>query len=189
MRKKQTSIVKLHVWVIAFTFLLLHSLNATAEPFDPYFDDDPFFVNIISSLEFVNTDALEPMKLKFLIDEGYPENYPIYRGSREFAITTDFDLMLSCELINTGLGELEGDYSCVVSEDDDWPYMNAPGGDFVIDVFLKNVNILELEFSNFRYYAGDLVISAEVVPLPSAVILGSIGLTFSGWLLRRRKML
>jgi len=29
----------------------------------------------------------------------------------------------------------------------------------------------------------------ELVPVPSAVILGSIGLTFSGWLLRRRRML
>jgi hypothetical protein len=26
-------------------------------------------------------------------------------------------------------------------------------------------------------------------PVPSAVVLGSIGLTFTGWLLRRRKML
>ena len=29
----------------------------------------------------------------------------------------------------------------------------------------------------------------EIVPVPSAVLLGSIGLTFSGWLLRRRRML
>ena len=29
----------------------------------------------------------------------------------------------------------------------------------------------------------------QITPVPSAVILGSLGLTFSGWLLRRRKML
>ncbi len=31
-------------------------------------------------------------------------------------------------------------------------------------------------------------VPAEVVPVPSAVILGSIGLTFSGWLLKRKRM-
>ncbi len=31
-------------------------------------------------------------------------------------------------------------------------------------------------------------VSVELVPVPSAVILGSFGLTFSGWLLKRRKM-
>ncbi|MHC4728530.1 MAG: hypothetical protein ACYS17_15015 [Planctomycetota bacterium] len=29
----------------------------------------------------------------------------------------------------------------------------------------------------------------EVVPLPSAFILGSLGLTFSGWMLKRRRLL
>lgn len=40
--------------------------------------------------------------------------------------------------------------------------------------------------------SGDSVffrVNVEPVPVPSAVILGSIGLTFSGWLLKRRKML
>jgi hypothetical protein len=32
-------------------------------------------------------------------------------------------------------------------------------------------------------------LSGTAVPIPSAVILGSIGITFSGWLLRRRRML
>ena len=32
-------------------------------------------------------------------------------------------------------------------------------------------------------------LTAEVVPVPSAVILGSLGLTFSGWLLKRKRML
>ena len=30
---------------------------------------------------------------------------------------------------------------------------------------------------------------ASVVPVPSAVILGSLGLTFSGWLLKRKRMM
>ena len=29
----------------------------------------------------------------------------------------------------------------------------------------------------------------EIVPVPSAVILGSLGLTFSGWMLKRKRML
>ena len=31
-------------------------------------------------------------------------------------------------------------------------------------------------------------LTAEVVPVPSAIILGSLGLTFSGWLLKRKRM-
>ncbi len=34
-----------------------------------------------------------------------------------------------------------------------------------------------------------VILDNVVVPVPSAVILGSLGLTFSGWLLKRRKML
>ncbi|UCH70810.1 MAG: hypothetical protein JSV29_02175, partial [Candidatus Bathyarchaeota archaeon] len=44
------------------------------------------------------------------------------------------------------------------------------------------------ELIDVDFYLGD---DAKIVltPLPSSVILGSIGLTFSGWLLKRRKML
>ena len=33
------------------------------------------------------------------------------------------------------------------------------------------------------------LVYTEVVPVPSAVILGSLGLTFSGWLLKRKRMI
>lgn len=53
---------------------------------------------------------------------------------------------------------------------------------------IQNSNgIRKIEFS------GDFValdkLTFEVVPLPGAIILGSIGMTFSGWLLHKRKML
>jgi hypothetical protein len=38
--------------------------------------------------------------------------------------------------------------------------------------------------SNYPTYEG-----LAFVPVPSAVILGSLGLTFSGWILRKRRML
>jgi hypothetical protein len=35
----------------------------------------------------------------------------------------------------------------------------------------------------------DLGLRVADTPLPSAVILGSLGLTFSGWLLKRKRMI
>jgi hypothetical protein len=39
------------------------------------------------------------------------------------------------------------------------------------------------------YAIDDLEFDPFVIPTPSAIILGSIGMTFSGWILRRRKVL
>jgi len=39
------------------------------------------------------------------------------------------------------------------------------------------------------YYNPPTATILAIVPVPPAIILGSIGLTFTGWLLKRRKML
>jgi len=52
-----------------------------------------------------------------------------------------------------------------------------------IDFVLIGNNLNEI------YGINSVSIEAEVVPLPTAFILGSIGITFTGWLLKRRKML
>ena len=46
-----------------------------------------------------------------------------------------------------------------------------------------------IDMGSYPGSGGADIDAIGVVPLPSAVILGSIGMTFSGWLLRRRKML
>jgi len=43
--------------------------------------------------------------------------------------------------------------------------------------------------NDFFAIAADSDFGIALTPLPSAVVLGSIGITFSGWLLRKRKML
>jgi hypothetical protein len=49
-----------------------------------------------------------------------------------------------------------------------------------------SLNYFDAELFDLTYQN---VVLHEVVPIPSAVILGSLGLTFSGWLLHKRKML
>ena len=46
-----------------------------------------------------------------------------------------------------------------------------------------------MELGNQGIEVFEAHLTYQPVPVPSAVILGSIGLTFSGWLLRRRRML
>jgi hypothetical protein len=41
--------------------------------------------------------------------------------------------------------------------------------------------------TNLKKATDDVELST-VVPLPSTVILGTLGLTFSGWLLKRKRM-
>ncbi|MFH1885047.1 MAG: LamG domain-containing protein [Planctomycetota bacterium] len=73
-------------------------------------------------------------------------------------------------------------------------------GDSTASLYIGNTGYWS-SYSDDRYFSGVIdgvriynralteTEIAQLVPLPSAVILGSIGLTFSGWLLRRRKML
>jgi hypothetical protein len=51
----------------------------------------------------------------------------------------------------------------------------------------NTTGIRKIEFSG-NYVALD-GLTFEVVPVPGAILLGSLGLTFSGWLLHKRKML
>jgi len=53
-------------------------------------------------------------------------------------------------------------------------------------------SVTGLNFGGGRYFELNYFqdgINAEVVPAPGALILASIGLSFSGWLLHRRRML
>lgn len=50
-----------------------------------------------------------------------------------------------------------------------------------LDMFATTLN-----FSNVRSNSDYSVMGVEIVHVPSAVILGSIGLSFAGWMLRRR---
>lgn len=58
-------------------------------------------------------------------------------------------------------------------------YNNGPDLDF-FDYYAMSVD---------PYTHHTFTLTGNPVPVPSAVILGSLGLTFSGWLLRRRRML
>jgi len=49
-----------------------------------------------------------------------------------------------------------------------------------------SLNYVDAEHLDLTYQH---VVLHEVVPVPSAVILGSLGLTFSGWLLKRKRMI
>jgi len=50
------------------------------------------------------------------------------------------------------------------------------------------ISKVSIQPSGYTHFSMDDV-SYEVVPAPGAVILGSIGITFSGWLLHKRRML
>ncbi len=66
----------------------------------------------------------------------------------------------------------------------------APRIDVSFSVTNISPNIEAIFEANYAFaYEISYVYEPTVVPVPSAVILGSIGITFTGWLLRRRKML
>ena len=70
----------------------------------------------------------------------------------------------------------------IVGSDFNYPYGTLTGSGLLTGI-LASGDLININFSTLE--------DARIVltPVPSAVILGSIGLTFSGWLLRRRKML
>ena len=53
---------------------------------------------------------------------------------------------------------------------------------------IKGTDFITLEYSSDLISVIDIAVS-ESIPVPGALVLGSIGLTFSGWLLRRRRAL
>jgi len=75
-------------------------------------------------------------------------------------------------------------------------YVSLVGSTSMLANDLLPTNPIDWYFGNvsFDFLASDnsrrqVFMTFEPVPIPSAIILGSLGLTFSGWMLRRRKML
>ena len=62
---------------------------------------------------------------------------------------------------------------------------NVLGYDHLPDLFDRKLNVVISDDTSVDYAKLHL----QLVPVPSAVILGTIGLTFSGWLLKRKRMM
>jgi hypothetical protein len=70
-----------------------------------------------------------------------------------------------------------------------WDFLSHT--DFNITGGFTGNNMVLFFVTNYGGPTGLLVtdLTVEVVPVPSAVILGSFGLTFSGWMLKKRRKL
>ena len=93
----------------------------------------------------------------------------------------------------SGYGILLGTYT-----DDDTD--SNPPEDFIYDFTQDEWELLDVLIHaqvgfgigfdpDCHYWNDGITLTIETVPVPAAVILGSIGLSFSGWLLHKRRML